>query len=127
MVTIVILFTYWDRWKIFKEAISKNIENAEFKKRVNALFIPFALAVIPFTTALSDLSALLPVRQYAYHLLMAFLILLIVIDGSVAAILVRKHSTALLRRILSRHIFLFLIAIAGWFVMTVILSFPLSI
>jgi len=127
MVTIVILFTYWDRWKIFKEAISKHIEEVAFRKRANALFIPFALAVIPFTTALNDLVALLSVREYAYHLLMAFIILLIVIDGLVAAILVRKYYDEPLKNILSNHIWAFFIMIVCWFVMTVILSFPLSI
>jgi hypothetical protein len=127
MVTIVILFTYWDRWGIFKQTISNNIEEAALKKRVNALFPPFALALIPFTTAASDLGSLLSVPDLTFHLLMAFLILLIVIDGLVAAILVKKDSNKFFNRTLSSHIGAFFILIAIWFVMTVILSFPLSI
>jgi len=127
MVTIVIFFTYWDRWEVFKEAISNNIEDAAFKKRANALFIPFALAVIPFTTALSDLASLLPIHDYAYHLLMAFLILLIVTDGLVTGNLVRKYSNKSVKETFSNHFWIFLFTIFLWFVMTVILSFPLSI
>lgn len=127
MVTIVILFTYWDRWGIFKQTISNKIEEAALKKRVNALFPPFALALIPFTSAASDLGSLLSVPDLTFHLLMAFLILLIVIDGLVAAILVKKDSNKFFNRILLTHFGAFFILIAIWFVVTVRLSFPLSI
>lgn len=124
MVTIVILFTYWDRWGSFRHAMANNIEDAELKKRANALFIPFALAIIPFTTAASDLGTLLSVPNLTYYLLMAFLLLPIVLDGLVAAVFVRKYPGKPFKRILASHILAFSFMIIAAFVMAVLLSFP---
>lgn len=127
MVSIVILFTYLDRWKIFKEAISNNLANAEFKNRVNSLFIPFALATIPFITAASDLGDLLSLPNLTYYLLMAFLLLLIVLDGIVTAVFVKKFPDKNFKRILSGHILAFFYIIIAAFVIAVLSSFPFNI
>jgi hypothetical protein len=124
MVSIVMVFTYIDRWESFKHARFNNLQKSALKQRANVLFIPFALAVIPFITAASDLGTLLSVQNLTFSLLMAFLLFVIFIDGIAVSILAKKYPGGHLKKLLARHLVVFFVLVMLWFIMSVIFSFP---